>query len=201
MNRWNLFLAHARIQKVFFFKRGPTYFLVNAWIQIPPKIGSGGPDPLPPPPSGSAHASSHELLNVICHLFSLQWQWTINKGRCGVCGDRYGGIEDHSDHGKFASGIIVRKYKEGHYINITFEVSSNYLGYVEFRMCPRNSTASPLTQSCFDLYPLWIDEAHGTRYYIGSRGGIYDIHIRLPGGLVCRKCVLQWKYKTGNLIS
>jgi hypothetical protein len=68
---------------------------------------------------------------------------------------------------------------------------------VEFRLCPRNSTKEALDQSCFDRYPLWIDESHGTRYYIGSRGGIYDIHIRLPGGLVCKKCVLQWKYKTG----
>lgn len=131
----------------------------------------------------------------------FQYQWRVHQGRCGVCGDRYGDIQDHDDGGKFASGIIVRSYKDGYYINITFEVSSNYLGFVEFRICPRNHTSVQLTQSCFDRYPLWIDEAHGTRYYIGSRGGIYDIHVRLPGGVVCKKCVLQWKYKTGNLCS
>lgn len=83
------------------------------------------------------------------------------------------------------------------FILCSFQVSSNYLGYVEFRLCPRNTTKYGLDQSCFDRYTLWIDESHGTRYYIGSRGGIYDLHIRLPGGLVCKKCVLQWKFKTG----
>lgn len=124
------------------------------------------------------------------------WQWGVHKGRCGVCGDLWNGTQHNAD-GIYNSGIIVRRYTDGHYINITFEVSSNYLGYVEFRLCPRNSSHQQLTQSCFDRYPLWIDESHGTRYYIGSRGGIYDIHIRLPGGLVCKNCVLQWKYKTG----
>ncbi|KAH3867952.1 hypothetical protein DPMN_031087, partial [Dreissena polymorpha] len=124
------------------------------------------------------------------------WQWGVNGGRCGVCGDRWNGTQDHADNGRFDTGIIVRSYMDGHYINVTFEVSSNYLGYVEFRLCPRNSTKYPLEQSCFDRYPLWIDESHGTRYYLGSRGGIYDIHIRLPSGLICKRCVLQWKYKT-----
>ncbi|KAL4216302.1 hypothetical protein ACF0H5_024028 [Mactra antiquata] len=125
------------------------------------------------------------------------WQWGVHGGRCGVCGDLWNGTQDNADNGKYDSGIIVRKYIDGHYINITFEVSSNFLGYVEFRLCPRNSTVHTLEQSCFDRYPLWIDESHGTRYYIGSRGGIYDIHIRLPSGVICKKCVLQWKYKTG----
>ncbi|XP_045183844.1 uncharacterized protein LOC123542202 [Mercenaria mercenaria] len=125
------------------------------------------------------------------------WQWRVHQGRCGVCGDLWNGTQHNADRGQYDTGIIVRRYTDGHYINVTFEVSSNYLGYVEFRLCPRNSSEVVLDQSCFDRYPLWIDESHGTRYYIGSRGGIYDIHIRLPGGLVCRKCVLQWKYKTG----
>lgn len=35
----------------------------------------------------------------------------------------WNGSQDNDDNGKFATGIIVRSYKDGHYINVTFEVS------------------------------------------------------------------------------
>ncbi|KAK3577337.1 hypothetical protein CHS0354_008433 [Potamilus streckersoni] len=127
-----------------------------------------------------------------------QWQWEKHGGKCGVCGDRFNGSQDNDDKGKYASGIIVRHYLEGRYLNITFDISNNLLGYVEFKLCPRNGTTWGLNQSCFDQYPLWINESDGYRYYIGSLGGIYDIHVFPPKSVTCTHCVLQWKFVTGR---
>ena len=55
--------------------------------------------------------------------FCFQWQYGVHGGRCGVCGDMWTGSQDNDDNGKFATGIIVRSYIDGHYINVTFEVS------------------------------------------------------------------------------
>ncbi|KAL3885302.1 hypothetical protein ACJMK2_025382 [Sinanodonta woodiana] len=121
----------------------------------------------------------------------------VTAAKCGVCGDPYNGTQDHDDNGRFASGIIVHRYQEGLYINITFFTSSQTLGYVEFRLCPRNSTDYKLNQFCFDMFPLWIVESDSLRFYLGSRGGIYDVHVLLPSGISCTKCVLQWTYVQG----
>ncbi|KAK3577339.1 hypothetical protein CHS0354_008435 [Potamilus streckersoni] len=121
----------------------------------------------------------------------------VTAGKCGVCGDPYNETQDHDDNGRFASGIIVRSYQEGLYVNITFFTSGRTLGYVEFRLCPRNSTDYSLNQMCFDMFPLWIVESDSLRFYLGSRGGIYDVHVLLPSGISCEKCVLQWTYVQG----
>ncbi|KAL3885301.1 hypothetical protein ACJMK2_025381 [Sinanodonta woodiana] len=139
--------------------------------------------------------------NVLLNKFTpkdLCWQWEKHGGKCGVCGDRFNGSQDNDDNGRYASGIIVRHYLEGRYLNVTFDISNNLLGYVEFKLCPRNSTVGGLNQSCFDQYPLWINESDSYRYYIGSLGGIYDIHVFPPKYVTCTHCVLQWKFVTGR---
>ena len=131
----------------------------------------------------------------------MQTQWNLNDGKCGVCGDPYQGPLDHDDNGKYASGIVARSFQQGGIVNVTVEILVNLLGYFEFRLCPRNSTSQTLTQECFDNNLLWIQESWGFRYYVGSRGGIYDLHVRLPADISCSKCVLQWKFSTGMYIS
>ena len=124
-------------------------------------------------------------------------QWGRNEGRCGVCGDPSSGPQQHDDNGRYASGIKVRSYPQGGAVNVTVEVLSNLLGYFEFRLCPRNDTNTQLTHECFNQNILWIEESWGTRYYVGSKGGIYDLHVKLPSNIVCTDCVFQWKYSTG----
>ncbi|XP_069119289.1 uncharacterized protein [Argopecten irradians] len=134
-----------------------------------------------------------DLLN--CGGFDVQW--LQNGGRCGVCGDPASGPQEHDDNGHYASGITVRTYNQGGSVNVTVEVLSNLLGYFEFRLCPRNSTSFKLTQECFEQNVLWIEESWSTRFYVGSRGGIYDLHVKLPSNIACTHCVFQWKYSTG----
>ncbi|XP_033735107.1 uncharacterized protein LOC117323780 [Pecten maximus] len=134
-----------------------------------------------------------DLLN--CGGFDVQW--FQNGGRCGVCGDPASGPQEHDDNGHYASGITVRSYNQGGSVNVTVEVLSNLLGYFEFRLCPRNSTSFKLTQECFERNVLWIEESWSTRFYAGSRGGIYDLHVKLPSNIACTHCVFQWKYSTG----
>jgi len=31
-----------------------------------------------------------------------------------------------------------------------------------------------------------------------TRNGMYSAKLKLPSGLTCKRCVLQWWYKTGN---
>ncbi|XP_060070546.1 uncharacterized protein LOC132550493 [Ylistrum balloti] len=137
--------------------------------------------------------SEDDLLN--CGGFDVQW--LQNGGRCGVCGDPASGPQQHDDNGHYASGITVRSYNQGGSVNVTVEVLSNLLGYFEFRLCPRNSTSFKLTQECFEQNVLWIEESWSTRFYVGSRGGIYDLHVKLPSNIACSHCVFQWKYSTG----
>ena len=48
-------------------------------------------------------------------LLTLQTQWNINKGKCGICGDRWDGPKprDHEVGGKYYQGTIVETYKKG----------------------------------------------------------------------------------------
>lgn len=116
-----------------------------------------------------------------------------------MCGDPADGPQHHDEGGVYDSNIIVKTYIEGGYVNITVEVESNMLGYFEFRLCERNSSDAPLTQECFDRNLLWIEESWNFRYYVGSHGGLFDLHVRLGENVVCSHCVLQWKYSTGTI--
>ena len=124
----------------------------------------------------------------------MKVQWEQNGGMCGVCGQPFDGL--YLDGTEYT---IVRSYNQGAYVNVTVEVKSNLLGYFEFRLCPRNNSLETLTHDCFERNMLWIEESWSTRYYVGSHGGIYDLHVRLPADTACSHCVFQWKYSTGIL--
>ncbi len=64
-----------------------------------------------------------------------------------------------------------------------------------------------VTQECLDRYPLeFIDyegqgtdvTVEGTRFTIGSATGYYFPTFRLPAGVTCENCVLQWYWTTGK---
>ncbi|CAC5390661.1 unnamed protein product [Mytilus coruscus] len=129
-----------------------------------------------------------DMLN--CGGYEVQWEQ--NGGMCGVCGQPFDGLIVNGAEYK-----TVRSYKQGAYVNVTVEVKSNLLGFFEFRLCPRNSSKETLTHDCFERNMLWIEESWSTRYYVGSLGGIYDLHVRLPADISCTNCVIQWKFSTG----
>ncbi|XP_037293220.1 uncharacterized protein LOC119188969 [Manduca sexta] len=123
-------------------------------------------------------------------------QWSYNKGKCGICGDRYDAKPPraHELGGTYGEGIIVAHYLPSSVFTVTVHLTTSHKGFWEFKLCPdphRND------QECFDEYPLELEEG-GTKYY-PTRGSVkYDVNYRLPSGLVCDHCVLQWRYTAGN---
>ena len=72
-------------------------------------------------------------------------------GKCGICGDRYGGPKPHeAPGGKYANGIIVETYQSGQNIEVEVQLTANHKGYFEFKLCPNNNVAADKGQWCFD---------------------------------------------------
>ncbi|XP_069102406.1 uncharacterized protein [Argopecten irradians] len=118
--------------------------------------------------------------------------------KCGICGDPYQGPRNNEAGGRYAKGIITRHYTVGQTIDIGVEITANHHGYFEFRLCPNNDIHKRATQECLDQHLLTLENADGTRYYLGGRRGAINLKAKLPEGLTCSQCVLQWRWKTGN---
>lgn len=116
--------------------------------------------------------------------------------RCGICGDAYN-IDPPRPHelgGVFGDGVIVSSHLSGSILTTTVEITAYHRGYWQFKLCPdpdRND------QDCFDEYVLELEEG-GTKYYPNKGSNKYEVSYRLPSGLVCEHCVLQWRYTAGN---
>lgn len=123
----------------------------------------------------------------------------------GVCGDPHAGPLDHEAGGKFASKKITGVYAPGQTIAIRIKITAPHGGRFSFGLCPVPDGASDaqeratVTQRCLDSNPL-INAADGTKYWwLGQKGsGEYTMQFRLPAALVCKRCVLQWHYESGN---
>ncbi|XP_069104435.1 uncharacterized protein [Argopecten irradians] len=140
--------------------------------------------------------NDHQLF---CGGFPIQW-W-VNGGKCGICGDRYDTAirENEPPYGRYANGIITEVYQTGGTIDIKVEVTASHRGYFEFRLCPNNNVKKAATQDCLDRYLLHEYHGNSSRVYVyDTNAGIYDVKMRLPYGVTCSQCVLQWRYRTGN---
>ena len=122
-------------------------------------------------------------------------QYSVNGGRCGICGDAYDSAQPraHELGGKYGQGHIVAAYEQGQVISTKVYISAYHQGYWEFRLWLDPSDS---TQECFADYLLELEEG-GTKYY-PTGNGYYDVNYRLPSNVVCEHCVLQWKYTAGN---
>ncbi|CAG5117041.1 unnamed protein product [Candidula unifasciata] len=127
-------------------------------------------------------------------------QYGVNGGKCGVCGDPWNGPRENEAGGAFANGIIVRSYEVGQVIDIVIDLTANHKGFFEFHICPSDDPFGKVTEDCLARYPL-VEETKGTVKYpvpdIGYSGKI-AMKFRLPAGIRCRACMLQWKYTAGN---
>jgi hypothetical protein len=66
-------------------------------------------------------------------LFKEQWDYF--GGKCGVCGDRYDDPhpQDNENTGKYGKGIIAKQYTSGSVIDIEVLLTTNHMGYFNFR--------------------------------------------------------------------
>jgi hypothetical protein len=65
----------------------------------------------------------------------LKEQWDYFGGKCGVCGDRYDDPhpQDNENTGKYGKGIIAKQYTSGSVIDIEVLLTTNHMGYFNFR--------------------------------------------------------------------
>ncbi|EFX65039.1 hypothetical protein DAPPUDRAFT_65736 [Daphnia pulex] len=124
----------------------------------------------------------------------------INKGRCGECGDEWSlpRPRPNDEGGQYGTGIKGKTYYQGSVIDITVNISSNHKGYFEFRLCPKSSASELVTQECLNANLLKMAD-DTTRFYLPSQESKpYSPRVKLPAGLICENCVLQWLYNAGN---
>ena len=134
-----------------------------------------------------------------CGGFSRQW--SKNGGRCGQCGDPWDHPQPRPGEtgGKFGREVIVRSYSPGQTVKVTVDVTANHRGYFQFRLCPHTSPGAPAPESCFNNRNNLLEFTEGgTKYYIKPGTGSQSARVKLPGGLSCEHCVLQWTYVAGN---
>ncbi|XP_045522470.1 uncharacterized protein LOC123713035 [Pieris brassicae] len=122
-------------------------------------------------------------------------QYRTNRGKCGVCGDAYDmrPPRTHELGGTYGKGTVVGTYRSGQILEVTVEITAFHKGYWYFKICPDPKRE---TQRCFDKYPLHLEDG-GVHYY-PTKGGKHRTRYRLPNGLSCDHCVLQWRYVAGN---
>ncbi|XP_026816188.1 uncharacterized protein LOC113555826 isoform X1 [Rhopalosiphum maidis] len=139
---------------------------------------------------------------LFCGGYSVQW--SVNDGKCGVCGDAYDQAQPrrHEAGGEYGRGIISRHYFAGQTIDVEIELTANHKGRFEMYLCPNNNPKYEATQSCIERYPLYISGTRQVRYLIpenSKKKDIFRYKVRLPPYLTCSQCVLQWTYYTGNM--
>ncbi|KAL7640472.1 UNVERIFIED_CONTAM: hypothetical protein RMT77_008747 [Armadillidium vulgare] len=140
--------------------------------------------------------NDHELN---CGGYSRQWK--KNKGRCGVCGDPWDEPRPRPNEsgGIFGTGLISRVYREGEEITVTVHLTANHLGWFEFRICANDQFQHFVTQKCLNENALSLLDRPGTRFEVKSEEvGLFRIKLKLPEGVTCSYCVLQWHYTSGN---
>jgi hypothetical protein len=87
-------------------------------------------------------------------------------------------------------------------------LTANHFGTFVFRLCPKQTANELVTQECLDRYPLQLVEmpgqgdgvVDGIHFHIGSTTGLYFPSVRLPAGVSCEHCVLQWFWTVGAYI-
>ncbi|XP_039263587.2 uncharacterized protein LOC120339509 [Styela clava] len=142
---------------------------------------------------------NYEDNELFCGGFSYQ---QALGGKCGICGDPYDAdVKENEAGGRYANGIIVRHYEQpGAWVTAEVEITAHHKGYFEFRLCPWNQPDVSVA-GCENWYLLDTVSPDGTKWFLPAstgQGQIYEVPIKLPDGVVCDQCVLQWRYHTGN---
>ena len=93
--------------------------------------------------------------------------------------------------------MIARTYSMGETIETVAEITANHMGFFEYRVCPIYDNSVPANRTCFSRY-LLKNEAGETRLPIGTGNEKFTNKVKLPVGLTCNYCVLQWRYHAGK---
>ncbi|XP_037050297.1 uncharacterized protein LOC119084423 isoform X1 [Bradysia coprophila] len=117
---------------------------------------------------------------------------------CGVCGDPLSQVQprDNEIGGRWYRGIITERYTAGSVIEIEVQITAAHSGFMEFRLCTNPQSGE--TQACFNQHLLQRADGQGSRVPVDRGAGWYNTRFRLPIGVRCDHCVIQWNYRAGN---
>merc|ERR1712242_391837 len=134
-------------------------------------------------------------MSLYCGGISVQHN-SINKGRCGLCGDSFSGTHPHQAGGRYATGTISRSYMPGQVIDVRVKLVANHRGFLTFALCAHNNPNTSPNRQCFLNNQLLL--GNGERYFsvVGKPTDI-TIQVRLPN-IECQQCILQSTYTGGN---
>ena len=135
------------------------------------------------------------------HDFFIQVEIQADGSRnCGMCGDPVNDTvpRPNENGGTYAPNVILTRYFES---GQTAEISifNNYPdqpGFYEFRLCENGDNP---TQACLDANLLFVEDSNSTRMSVPGQG-LNMVHVRLPAGVTCSHCLLQWRFKKGNSV-
>ena len=123
-------------------------------------------------------------------------QWSQNNGKCGVCGDAYHRKDPlYVYPGNYADGFITKTYTEGQEIEVSVQITSNYQGF--FRFSVGKLEKPSITQEQLN-HVLLQPNVSNTWPLHSSTNGMFKIKLKLPKGLTCDHCVMQWWWIAGN---
>ncbi|KAK3889273.1 hypothetical protein Pcinc_006717 [Petrolisthes cinctipes] len=122
--------------------------------------------------------------------------WHDNQGKCGVCGDPWDLTppRPHETRGRYGRGIIVRNYTQAQEVSWVTEVTSAGVGWVEYRLCARQSVWDQETPTCFTHLLQDTEGRTQLPVNVTQRSGQVTHVISLPSDLSCPACVVQWRY-------
>jgi hypothetical protein len=134
--------------------------------------------------------------------------------RHGLCGDNPGEskyLTGGSIYGNPAGGNVQATYTSGQSIDINVIITAHHMGWWQFYLCDKGDE---LSQTCLNKIMLHrdphdpsispVDPNFPGRYYIiptcyGTEMSMNQtVRYKLPEGLTCPHCVLQWYWVTGN---
>ena len=115
---------------------------------------------------------------------------SVNKGRCGICGDEYSApSKQFQAGGKYATGTIARSYQPGQEIEVKINLVANHKGFFTFALCAHNDPNSSPNRECFLNNQLTVN--NGARYYATGGIAVKTMKVKLPDGLTCKQCIFQ----------
>ena len=128
-------------------------------------------------------------------------QFNENDGECGICGDSASdpSPQTHETGGEFGNRIISKTYVTGSVIGLEIDITANHKGTFQLKLCPLGPRDSEATQACLDEHPLsQVDGAEEFLITEVPHTVTLTRTARLPPGLTCARCVLQWTWRSAN---
>jgi len=127
-------------------------------------------------------------------------QFKENDGKCGVCGDPWDAPHPqlHETGGKFGNQVIAKTYVAGSFIDLEVELTANHKGRFQFKLCPVGPSEEA-TQACLDKHIIRTPQG-SDGFTIQEKALKVQLTLKgkLPDKITCKRCVLQWTWRSAN---